>query len=137
MFTHEVVNKYSIPSDSQVRDIKINDKYVVVQAKANVTNSNNSNYEVDYTWIFTKGSRTYMNAYQVIQHNSSKVDIDLDPSLNHIYSADEGGLALFKIDEARLNLHYINQSLIGKQEEIVVTAISSDPINKNKTVNCS
>jgi hypothetical protein len=88
MFTHEVVNKYSIPSDSEVRDIKINDKYVIVQAKANVTNSNNTSYEVDYTWIFTKGSRTYMNAYQVIQHNSSKVDIDLDPSMNHIYSAD-------------------------------------------------
>ena len=88
MFTHEVVNKYSIPSDSEVRDIKINDKYVIVQAKANVTNSNNTSYEVDYTWIFTKGSRTYMNSYQVIQHNSSKVDIDLDPSMNHIYSAD-------------------------------------------------
>jgi hypothetical protein len=29
-----------------------------------------------------------MNSYQVIQHNSSKVDIDLDPSMNHIYSAD-------------------------------------------------
>ena len=49
-----------------------------------------------------------MNAYQVIPHNSSKVDIDFDPELNHIYSADEGGLALFKIDEARLNLHYVN-----------------------------
>ena len=125
------------PAAGVVRDIKVNDKYVIVQAKANVTNNNNTSYEVDYTWIFTKGSRTYMNAYQVIQHNSSKVDIDLDPSLNHLYSADEGGLALFKIDEARLSLHYINQSFIGKTEEVIVTAISSDPTNKNKTVNCS
>jgi hypothetical protein len=137
MFTHEVVNKYTIPSDSQVRDIKINDKYVIVQAKANVTNNNNTSYEVDYTWIFTKGSRTYMNAYQVIQHNSSKVDIDLDPSMSHIYSADESGLALFKIDEARLYLHYINQSMVGKKEDVVVTAFSSDPSNPNKTANCS
>ena len=137
MFVHEVVNKYSIPSDSVVRDIKINDRYVIVQSKANVTNTESKNYEVDYTWIFTKGSRTYMNAYQVIQHNSSKVDIDFDPSLNHIYTADEGGLALFKIDEARLNLHYINMSLVGKKEDVIITAISTDPSNKNKTVNCS
>jgi hypothetical protein len=39
MFTHEVINKYTIPSDSEVRDIKVNDKYVIVQSKANVTNS--------------------------------------------------------------------------------------------------
>lgn len=84
-----MVNKYTIPSDSEVRDIKVNSKYIIVQSKANVTDNLNSTYELDYTWIFTKGSRTYMNAYQVIQHNSSKVDIDFDPSLNHIYSADE------------------------------------------------
>jgi len=46
-------------------------------------------------------------------------------------------LALFKIDEARLNLHYINESLVGKTEEVVITAISTDPTNKNKTMNCS
>ncbi len=98
MFVHEVINKYTIPSDSVVKDIKVNGQYIIVQSKANVTNNNGTAYEVDYTWIFTKGSRTYMNAYQVIPHNSSKVDIDFDPELNHIYSADEGGLALFKID---------------------------------------
>jgi hypothetical protein len=29
-----------------------------------------------------------MNAYKVIPHNSSKVDIDIDADENHIYSAD-------------------------------------------------
>lgn len=91
-----------------MKDVKINGKYIIVQSKANVTNNKNISYEIDYTWVFTKGSRTYMNAYQVINHNSSKVDIDFDPELNHIYSADEAGLALFKIDEARLKLKFIN-----------------------------
>lgn len=57
--------------------------------------------------------------------------------MNHIYSVDESGLALFKIDEARLNLHYINESWIGKSEDIVITAVSSDPANKNKTKTCT
>lgn len=137
MFTHEVINKYTIPSDSEVRDIKVNGQYIIAQCKANVTNNNETSYEVDYTWIFTKGSRTYMNAYQVIQHNSSKVDIDFDPEENHIYSADESGLALFKIDEARLKLQFANQSMVGKSQEIVVTATSTDPANPKKVVSCT
>ena len=76
-----------------------------------------------------------MNAYQVINHNSSNVDIDFDATENHIYSADEAGLALFKLDEARLNLHYINQSMIGKSEQIIIKATSTDP-HSNKTMSC-
>lgn len=44
MLMHEVVNKYTIPSDSVVKDIKVNDEYVIVQSKANVTNNINSTY---------------------------------------------------------------------------------------------
>jgi 6-phosphogluconolactonase (cycloisomerase 2 family) len=77
-----------------------------------------------------------MNAYQVIQHNSSKVDIDFDPSQNHLYSADEAGLALFQIDEARLKLQFANQSMVGKSQELIVTATSTDPSNPKKIVTC-
>jgi len=56
--------------------------------------------------------------------------------MNHIYSADEAGLALFKLDDARLNLHYINESFIGRTELLSITATSSDP-NSNKTVKCT
>lgn len=44
MFTHEVINKYTIPSDSEVRDIKVNGKYIIAQCKANVTNNNDTSY---------------------------------------------------------------------------------------------
>jgi len=39
MFEYKVVNKYTLPSDSVVKDIKMNDKYIIAQAKADVKNS--------------------------------------------------------------------------------------------------
>ena len=44
MFAHEVINKYTIPSDSEVRDIKVNGHYIIAQCKANVTNNNDTSY---------------------------------------------------------------------------------------------
>ena len=41
MLTPQVVNKYSLVSDSTVKDIKINDKFVIVQSKAIVSNNSN------------------------------------------------------------------------------------------------
>lgn len=49
----------------------MNDKFLIVQSAANATDSSKKTFEIDYTWIFTKGSRTYTNAYHVINHNSS------------------------------------------------------------------
>jgi hypothetical protein len=57
--------------------------------------------------------------------------------MNHIYSADEGGLALFKIDVAMLHLQYANSSMIGKSQDVIVTAVSKDPANPNKTLTCT
>ena len=57
-----LINKYSIMENSTVKQIFLNDRYLIVQASA-----------MDNTWIFTKGSRTYLNAYHVIHHNSSIV----------------------------------------------------------------
>lgn len=68
-----ILNKYSLMEHSHVRFITLNDRYLLVQSAANGTNNMNADVEVDYTWVFTKASRTYMNAYHVINHNSSKV----------------------------------------------------------------
>jgi hypothetical protein len=77
-----------------------------------------------------------MNAYQVIDHNSSKVEIDFDQQESHLYTADERGLALFKLDEAKLNLHFIDDAMLGKTEDIVITATSMD-YHTNETFTCN
>ena len=76
-----------------------------------------------------------MNAYHVIDHASSIVDIDFDRMNNHLYIADGNGLTLRQIDEAKLILHFIKKDLIGKEEKIVIFAESFDP-HTNKTFKC-
>ena len=70
-------NKYSLMENSKVQQMVINDRFVVVQSKANAADAENAGNDVeyDYTWIFTKGSRTYANAHVVIDHKSSNVEI--------------------------------------------------------------
>lgn len=68
-----LINKYSLMENSNVKQIFMNDRYLIVQSSADAYNSTNPKFEIDYTWVFTKGSRTYLNAYHVINHNSSIV----------------------------------------------------------------
>jgi hypothetical protein len=83
-----LINKYSLMENSKVKQLFINDQYVIVQSTADAYNSTKPKFEIDYTWIFTKGSRTYTNAYHVINHNSSIVEVDFDRANNHLYIAD-------------------------------------------------
>lgn len=89
----------------------------------------------EYTWVFTKGARTYLNAYHVIDHSSSMVEIFLDRYNSHLYIGDQKGLTLYEIGEPRIVLHYIDKSLVGKEEELVIFAESTDP-HSNKTFKC-
>lgn len=69
-----MINKYSLMEHSHVKQLIINDQFVIVQSAANATNDTKPNgFEVDYTWIFSRGARTYTSAYAVINHNSSRV----------------------------------------------------------------
>ena len=69
----------------------LNDEYLFVQSSATVESSNT---EYDYTWVFSKGSRTYLNAYHIIDHKNPNVVIDFDRENSHLYIADSDGLRL-------------------------------------------
>jgi hypothetical protein len=83
-----LVAKYSLMQHSQVHNIIIDEKYLVVQASANASNGDNTTTLLNYTWIFTKGSRTYLNAFKVINHNSTDVLIDMNRYLEEIIIFD-------------------------------------------------
>lgn len=90
-----MVNKYSLMEHSHIKQLIINDLFVLVQSAANATNDTNPNFEVDYTWIFSRGARTYTNAYAVINHNSSKVALEFNKADDRLLVIDESGLYLY------------------------------------------
>lgn len=63
------------------------------------------------------------------------VEIFLDRYNSHLYIGDQKGLTLYEIGEPRIVLHYIDKSLVGKEEELVIFAESTDP-HSNKTFKC-
>ena len=88
---------------SHVKQVVVNDRFLVVQSSANATDGTTET-EIDYTWIFTKGSRTYTNVYHIINHGGSSVEIELDRKTDRLLVADSNTLALYQLDEARLKL---------------------------------
>ena len=65
-------------ANSLVYNIAINRKFVIVQSTNNISLQNKNYMLINYTWIFNKGSRTYMNAYKIIDHQSSTNFIDIN-----------------------------------------------------------
>ena len=70
-----LINKYSLMEHSNVKQVLLNDRYVIVQSTVNATDDQSAMYEIDYTWIFSKGSRTYANAYHIINHKDSNAQL--------------------------------------------------------------
>ncbi len=89
---------------SRIKQLLINDLFVIVQSAANATNDTNPNFEIDYTWIFSRGSRTYTNAYGLINHNSSKVELEFNRANDRLLVADETGVSLYQINEPILSV---------------------------------
>jgi hypothetical protein len=84
-----IITKYSILAESRVDSLAVNDKYVIVQSEGNVTARDGSQVLYNTTWVFTRGSRTYTNAYAIIPHSSATTLIDFNRQNSFIMSIDE------------------------------------------------
>lgn len=59
--------------DSQVRQVFINERFVVV-----LSSSVDSGTVYNYTWILSRGDRTYTKAFLVIKHDTINTFVDLN-----------------------------------------------------------
>lgn len=82
---------------SHIKQMAMNDKFVVIQSSVNASNSTHPNFEIDYTWVFEKGSRTYSNAFAIINHNSGSSTIDFNKARSTLYVIDEVGRYLYQL----------------------------------------
>jgi len=82
-----IVTKYSIPDGSNIHSLWVNELYVAVQLSANLT-SDNGTVPTQSTYVFTRGTRTYTNAYLAIPHPNSHAYVDLDRDNNKLMSMD-------------------------------------------------
>lgn len=128
-------SKYSLMEHSHVKQVFISADFVIVQSTGNATNSTHPNFEIDYTWIFTKQARTYTNAFSIINHKSEQVELDFVRANNHLYVIDENGRYLYQLKQPRVFLKLNEKTQVGGSEDLIIHATSTDP-NSNASVTC-
>lgn len=109
----QIVTKYSIPDNSQISDLWVNEQYVVVQLTANLTNEKQQELTYQSTYVFTRGSRTYTNAYAAIPHISNAF-VDLNRDTNQILTIDALGLYIYHLSSPIVTINPTSQDLLNK-----------------------
>lgn len=90
----------------------------------------------NYTYIFTKGSRTFMNAYKVVEHGSWNVHFDYDRVERRLMFAAEENVTNYKLNDASVLIFQNNSAALGTNKTFTITAISTDP-HSDKVATCN
>lgn len=133
----EIVTKYSIPDNSWIHDLWVNERYVVVQIAANLTNDKQQEVEYQSTYVFTRGSRTYTNAYVAIPHVNFHAFVDMHRDNNQLLTIDSEQLAVYQLSSPILTIMPTSPDLKGKNFSFVVKATSANEYNTFTPLVCT
>lgn len=126
----KLITKYSLMANSTVMSLQVNHRYVVVQSESNSTEGHLYNM----TWVFTRGSRVYSNAYAVISHSSWNTFVDFNRQYSFILSIDEDNFQLWELNAPRLMINPTSESLIGSQSIFSIVGTSVNPVTNRSFV---
>jgi hypothetical protein len=122
----EIITKYSVPEGAWMHDLWVNEGYVVAQITSNLTNSKNETVAYQSTYVFTRGSRTYLNAYLAIPHSNFHAFVDLNRDNSQMLVIDSDALILYQISAPRLSIIPQDPALLNKQFSFIVKAESTN-----------
>jgi hypothetical protein len=127
----EIITKYSIPENAWMHDLWVNEGYVVAQITANLTDAKtNQTSAYQSTYVFTRGSRTYLNAYLAVPHPNFHAFVDLHRDNSQMLVLDTDGYGLHQISTPRLSIIPENPQLKNKEFSFVVKAVSTNEYTK-------
>jgi hypothetical protein len=110
----EIVTKYSIPDNAWIHDLWVNDKYVVVQLTANLTNDQGQVSSTQSTYVFNRGTRTYLNAYVAIPHVNFHSFVDFNRGNSQILTIDTERLFVSQLGVPTVSIMPQTPDLLGK-----------------------
>jgi len=132
----EIVTKYTIPDNSFIHDLWVNEKYVVVQLSANLTTSTNQSKVYQSTYVLTRGARTYTNAYVAIPHETPQAFVDLHRDNNQLLTIDTKGLMIYQLSTPYVSFIPINSEM-EKIFNVVINARSSNEYDSTISTICT
>jgi hypothetical protein len=110
----KILTKYSIPENSWIHDLWVNEQYVITQLTANLTDDKNKTVAYQSTYVFTRGSRTYLNAYAAIPHPNFHAFVDLNRGNSQIMAIDTDLVSIYQLSNPVLSILPKNPSLLNK-----------------------
>jgi hypothetical protein len=110
----QILTKYSIPDNSDIHDLWVNEHYVVVQLNANLTDAQGKESEYHSTYVLTRGSRTYTHAYVAIPHLAHNSFVDLNRDSDQILTIDALGLYIYHLATPLVTVNPTSKELFNK-----------------------
>ena len=132
-----IVTKYSIPDNSDIYDLWVNEQFVIVQLVANLTDSVGATKQYQSTYVMSRGSRTYLNAYISIPHHDKASFVDLNRETGEILTIDTEGLTLYHLASSMLSVNPTNNDLLNQEFTFLVRGESSNEYDPSHTLICS
>lgn len=115
-----LLTKYSIPEGAWIHDLWVNEQYVVTQLTANLSDSKNQTRAYQSTYVFTRGSRTYLNAYAAIPHPNFHAFVELNRDNSQIMTIDTDRIAVIQISTPTVSVMPVNPNLLGKEFNFII-----------------
>jgi hypothetical protein len=110
----QIITKYTIMSNSTVYSVWLNEEYVIAQLSANVTNGTGGADWYNSSIVFSRGTRTYLNAYEILEHNTTNVILDFERSTNLVLVIEEGYTRLYRLNKPILSVRPTNPITLNK-----------------------
>lgn len=110
----QIITKYSLMANSTVTQVWVNEEYVIAQVSANVTNATNGTTWYNSSFVFSRGTRSYLNAYEVIEHNSSNVILDFERSTDLVLVIEPEYMRLYRLNRPILSVRPTNNNTLHK-----------------------
>lgn len=112
----KTIAKYSIMQGSRVHSVWVNEEYVVAQLSANVTTSVQGQIAwYNSTIVFNRNSRTYLNAYDILEHASENVIIDMERATSMVLVIDPTYTRVYKLNTPIMTVYPTSQSLLNRE----------------------
>ena len=110
------IAKYSLMQDSRVHSVWVNEEYVIAQVSANVTTAKEGETQwYNSSIVFNRNSRTYLHAYDILEHSAENVIVDLERDRNLVLVIDPAYMRLYQLNTPMMSVYPTDQSLLGKE----------------------
>ena len=124
-----IIAKYNLMEGAIVTSLWVNREYVLTQITANVTDGKNESAWYNASLIFTRGTRTYLNAYAVVEHRNYRTIIEFSRAHNHVFIMDEETMNNYQLDTPILTVNPTSKDTMGQDYQFSVNGLSVNSVS--------